>query len=126
MTGTTAKPQKRKRVKGMPDKFPDNGGTPDRNERGADARGRYGEAGYNDGIAVFSYIVGGILVWSLIGWGLDNLLGTRWLVLAGGLLGAVGGFYLSHKHNLTRSSPSGPGSAPELKDGPEGPQNDVK
>ena len=89
----------------------------------ADARGRYGDAGYNDGIAVFSYIVGGILVWSLIGWGLDNLLGTRWLVLAGGLLGAVGGFYLSHKHNLTRSNSSGPDSMPEPKHGPaEGPQ----
>ncbi|KRF05678.1 hypothetical protein ASH00_09495 [Arthrobacter sp. Soil782] len=84
-----------------------------------DARGRYGDAGYNAGLAVFSYIIGGILVWSLIGWGLDNLLGTRWLVLAGGLLGAVGGFYLSHKHNLTRSNTSGPGSMPERRRGPE-------
>ena len=93
----------------------------------ADARGRYGEAGYNDGIAVFSYIIGGILVWSLIGLGLDNLLGTRWLALAGGLLGAVGGFYLSYKHNLTRSTSSGPGSVPEGKHGSEeGPQSDVK
>lgn len=91
-----------------------------RDERpAADARGRYGEAGYNDGIAVFSYIIGGIIVWSLIGWGLDNLLGTRWLVLAGGLLGAVGGFYLSHKHNLTRSDSSGPDSMPERRRGPE-------
>ncbi len=71
--------------------------------RGQDDRGRYGEGGYNAGIAVFSYIAGGILVWSLIGWGLDNLLGTRWIVLAGALLGAGGGFYLSHMHNLTRS-----------------------
>lgn len=94
---------------------------------GADARGRYGEAGYNDGIAVFSYIVGGILVWSLIGWGLDNLLGTRWLVLAGGLLGAVGGFYLSHKHNLTRSSAAVPGPTPERSHGTEeGPRSDVE
>ncbi|MEC5191641.1 ATP synthase protein I [Arthrobacter sp. MP_M7] len=59
------------------------------------------DGGYNAGIAVFSYIVGGILVWSLIGWGLDNLWGTRWIVLAGGLLGAAGGFYLSHMHGLT-------------------------
>jgi ATP synthase protein I len=59
------------------------------------------DGGYNAGMAVFSYIIGGIIVWSLIGWGLDNLWGTRWIVLAGALLGAAGGFYLSHKHGLT-------------------------
>ncbi len=61
------------------------------------------DGGYNAGIAVFSYIIGGIIVWSLIGWGLDYLWGTRWIVLAGALLGAVGGFYLSHMHGLTSS-----------------------
>jgi ATP synthase protein I len=64
------------------------------------------DGGYNAGIAVFSYIVGGILVWSLIGWGLDNLWGTRWIVLAGALLGAAGGFYLSHMHGLTSNRTS--------------------
>ncbi len=59
------------------------------------------DGGYNAGMAVFSYIIGGIIVWSLIGWGLDNLWGTRWIVLAGALLGALGGFYLSHMHGLT-------------------------
>jgi len=62
-----------------------------------------GDGGYNAGIAVFSYIIGGIIVWSLIGWGLDYVWGTRWIVLAGALLGAVGGFYLSHMHGLTSS-----------------------
>jgi ATP synthase protein I len=71
---------------------------------GVSANGRDG--GYNAGIAVFSYIVGGIIVWSLIGWGLDNLWGTRWIVLAGALLGAAGGFYLSHMHGLTSSGTS--------------------
>ncbi|MCU1533213.1 MAG: hypothetical protein JWO49_2784 [Arthrobacter sp.] len=71
---------------------------------GVSANGRDG--GYNAGIAVFSYIVGGIIVWSLIGWGLDNLFGTRWIVLAGALLGAAGGFYLSHMHGLTSSGTS--------------------
>ncbi|KRE84384.1 AtpZ/AtpI family protein [Arthrobacter sp. Soil764] len=74
--------------------------------RGASAPGVAGDnsdGGYNAGIAVFSYIVGGIIVWSLIGWGLDYLWGTRWIVLAGALLGAVGGFYLSHMHGLTSS-----------------------
>lgn len=66
-----------------------------------DAENDGNDGGYNAGIAVFSYIVGGIIVWSLIGWGLDNLWGTRWIVLLGALLGAAGGFYLSHKHGLT-------------------------
>ncbi|YCK83606.1 hypothetical protein M1D89_10420 [Arthrobacter sp. D3-18] len=71
------------------------------------------DGGYNAGIAVFSYIIGGIIVWSLIGWGLDNLWGTRWIVLLGALLGAAGGFYLSHMHGLTRqsSNPSGESNA---------------
>lgn len=60
------------------------------------------EGPYNAGLAVFSYIVGGIIVWTLIGWGLDNLLGTRWIVLAGAILGAAGGFYLAYAHGLTR------------------------
>ncbi|ALE06565.1 hypothetical protein AL755_15700 [Arthrobacter sp. ERGS1:01] len=51
--------------------------------------------GYNSGMIVFSYIIGGIVVWSLIGWVLDILLGTHWLVLAGAFIGLAGGFYLS-------------------------------
>lgn len=74
------------------------------------------DGGYNAGIAVFSYIVGGILVWSLIGWGLDNLWGTRWIVLAGALLGAAGGFYLSHMHGLT--SPDKPAGGDNAARGP--------
>lgn len=67
------------------------------------AQSGVGEEGpYNAGLAVFSYIVGGIIVWTLIGWGLDNLLGTSWIVLAGAFLGAAGGFYLSYTHGLTR------------------------
>jgi len=70
------------------------------------------DGGYNAGIAVFSYIIGGIIVWSLIGWGLDYLWGTRWIVLLGALLGATGGFYLSHMHGLTsQRSPSGESKA---------------
>ncbi|MHC6592333.1 AtpZ/AtpI family protein [Arthrobacter sp. C152] len=88
----------------------------DPKKSGPAARGRHGsngsapadsgastDGGYNAGMAVFSYIIGGIIVWSLIGWGLDYVWGTRWIVLAGALLGAVGGFYLSHKHGLTSS-----------------------
>lgn len=59
-----------------------------------------GGSGYNGGMAVFSYIIGGTIVWSLIGWGLDTLLKTRWFVLIGALLGIVGGLYLAGKHGL--------------------------
>jgi ATP synthase protein I len=75
--------------------------TPQRRAETPGVSGDGADGGYNAGIAVFSYIIGGILVWSLIGWGLDNLWGTRWIVLAGALLGAAGGFYLSHMHGLT-------------------------
>ena len=88
-----------------------------------DGEGRFSNGGYNAGIAVFSYMIGGIAVWSLIGWGLDNLLDTRWLVLAGAFLGAAGGFYLSHMHNLTRSHTPNPQGGSRLtsgaEDGPE-------
>ncbi|MDQ4502053.1 AtpZ/AtpI family protein [Sinomonas sp. ASV322] len=59
-----------------------------------------GDGGYNAGMAVFSYIIGGIIVWSLIGWGLDTLLKTHWIVLVGALLGIAGGLYLAGKHGL--------------------------
>ena len=73
-----------------------------------------GDAGYNSGMAVLSYVIGGIVVWSLIGWGLDILLKTRWLVLAGALVGIVGGIYLTTKHGLLSrtkgpAEPQGPG-----------------
>lgn len=80
---------------------------------------RFSNGGYNAGMAVFSYIIGGILVWSLIGWGLDNLLDTRWLVLAGAFLGAAGGFYLSHMHNLTRNHTPSPRSGSRTTSGAE-------
>lgn len=51
--------------------------------------------GYNSGMIVFSYIIGGIVIWSLIGWGLDILLETRGIVLIGAIVGLLGGLYLS-------------------------------
>lgn len=87
-------------------------GTPNAPKTGnsTEQAGDGSDGGYNAGIAVFSYIVGGIIVWSLIGWGLDNLWGTRWIVLLGALLGATGGFYLSHMHGLTSHRSSSGGS----------------
>ncbi|WP_394938672.1 hypothetical protein [Psychromicrobium sp. YIM B11713] len=54
-----------------------------------------GSSTYNAGMTVFSYILGGIVVWSLIGWGLDVLFKTHWIVLVGALVGLAGGLYLS-------------------------------
>ncbi|MGN6404869.1 AtpZ/AtpI family protein [Sinomonas sp.] len=68
------------------------------------------DGGYNAGMAVFSYIIGGIIVWSLIGWGLDTLLKTRWFVLIGALLGIAGGLYIAGKHGLF-SQQRGPAKA---------------
>ncbi|MBG0741277.1 AtpZ/AtpI family protein [Paeniglutamicibacter antarcticus] len=62
-----------------------------------------GNGGYNAGLSVFSYVLGGTLVWSLIGWGLDNVLGTHWFVLAGAFIGLAGGFYLSFARRLVRN-----------------------
>ncbi|MFB0833227.1 hypothetical protein ACX8Z9_00445 [Arthrobacter halodurans] len=62
-----------------------------------------------------NYTVGGILAWGLIGWGLDYLLQTRWIWIAGAVLGAGAGFYLAHLHRKARASGSDPG---EHRDSP--------
>ncbi|NVM94051.1 AtpZ/AtpI family protein [Arthrobacter wenxiniae] len=79
-----------------------------------------GNGGYNSGMIVFSYIIGGIVVWSLIGWVLDILLGTHWIVLAGAFTGLAGGFYLSFARRLgtsgfkrTNERPSAPDDTSE-------------
>ncbi|WP_150110048.1 AtpZ/AtpI family protein [Crystallibacter crystallopoietes] len=59
---------------------------------------------YQGGNTLLTYIIGGIIAWGLIGWGLDYLLNTRWLFIVGAVLGAGGGYYLARKHNLTRSA----------------------
>lgn len=63
--------------------------------------------GYNSGMIVFSYIIGGIVVWSLIGWILDILLETRWIVLVGALVGLLGGMYLSFARRFRSSTHDG-------------------
>lgn len=49
------------------------------------------------------YVLIGIGIWSLVGYGLDHLFQTQWLVWAGGVLGACGGIYLVfiHMHHRT-------------------------
>ena len=62
------------------------------------------ESTYQGGNTLLTYIVGGIIAWGLVGWGLDYLLDTRWLIFVGAVLGAGGGYYLARKHNLTRGA----------------------
>jgi len=45
-----------------------------------------------------NYIVGGMLAFGLIGWGLDFLLPTRWIWLAGVAIGAIAGGLLANAH----------------------------
>lgn len=49
------------------------------------------------------YVIIGIGIWSLVGYGLDHLLGTSWLVWLGGAVGAFGGIYLVYIH-LTQAN----------------------
>lgn len=44
------------------------------------------------------YVIIGIAFWSLVGYGLDRLFGTSWIVWIGALIGAFGGFYLVYYH----------------------------
>jgi F0F1-type ATP synthase assembly protein I len=43
---------------------------------------------------ILSHLITGLLVFSLAGWGLDTLLGTRWLLLVGLLFGLGASFAL--------------------------------
>jgi ATP synthase protein I len=52
-------------------------------------------SGQQDPWRAFSYLVTGVLVYGLIGWGLDHWLGTTFLVGIGIVFGAVLGLYLT-------------------------------
>lgn len=44
------------------------------------------------------YVIIGITFWGLVGYGLDRLMGTAWLVWAGVLVGAFGSLYLVYHY----------------------------
>lgn len=44
--------------------------------------------------SIVGYLLSGLLIWGGIGWGLDQWLGTSYLVLVGMLLGAGASIYL--------------------------------
>lgn len=49
------------------------------------------------------YVIIGIAIWSLVGYGLGHLLDIRWLVWVGAAVGAFGGIYLVYIH-LTQAN----------------------
>ena len=54
--------------------------------------------------ATVQYLLAGIIALGLIGWSLDSLLGTRWILPAGIVLGAVSGYYVAAAHRLTTAA----------------------
>jgi F0F1-type ATP synthase assembly protein I len=53
---------------------------------------RHGSA--SEGWTVLSHLLTGIFVFGAVGWGLDQLFGTRWFLLIGLLLGGAASFAL--------------------------------
>lgn len=60
--------------------------------------------GLSGAIMVLLYVVIGIVFWSLVGYGLDRLLGTQWIVWLGAGIGAFAGFYLVYLHMRPRDN----------------------
>lgn len=58
--------------------------------------------GLSGSIMVLLYVVIGTAFWSLVGFGADRLLGTRWIVWLGAGIGAFAGFYLVYLHMRPR------------------------
>ena len=57
------------------------------------------------------YLVIGTGFWSLVGWGADHLLGTRWIVWLGAGVGACAGIYLVYLH-MRPTDDDAPGRQP--------------
>jgi F0F1-type ATP synthase assembly protein I len=86
--------------------------------------------------AISATLVGGPLVWAAIGFGVDHLVGTRWFVVVGLVIGAVVSFWLAMtrerrmaEHPLVpkRRSDAAPGTSgaagePPRAEDPSGPQ----
>lgn len=58
--------------------------------------------GTSGALMTLLYVMIGIGIWSLVGYGLDHLLGTTWLAWVGGFVGAFGGIYLVFIHMQQR------------------------
>lgn len=56
------------------------------------------QGGLAGAVMTLVYVAIGIGFWSLVGWGLDKLLGTHWIVWLGAGIGAFAGIYLVFVH----------------------------
>lgn len=54
--------------------------------------------GLSGAVMTLIYVIIGITFWSLVGFLLDKLFSTEFLVWVGVLVGAIGGFYLVYYH----------------------------
>ena len=54
--------------------------------------------GLAGGLTTLLYVVIGTGFWSLVGWGADRVLGTRWIVVLGVCIGAASGIYVVYLH----------------------------
>lgn len=71
--------------------MPDMGTTPSPKQAEESPRGS------EDGLAVLSYILAGLLLYGGLGWLGDHYLGTTWLLPVGLIVGFVSSIYLIYK-----------------------------
>jgi ATP synthase protein I len=71
--------------------------------------------GLAGGLTTLLYVGIGLGFWSLVGWGADRVLGTRWIVVLGACIGAVSGIYVVYLHMQAglRRSPTSDGANPQ-------------
>jgi len=71
--------------------------------------------GLAGGLTTLLYVVIGMGFWSLVGWGADRVLGTRWIVILGACIGAASGIFVVYLHMQEglRRSQSSDGADPD-------------
>ncbi|MFE7632310.1 hypothetical protein [Kocuria sp. NPDC057446] len=100
---------------GAPDAGPGNPPEGPREHPGLRTAGELVEGGgLSGGLTTLLYVVIGMGFWSLVGWGADRVLGTRWIVVLGACIGAASGIYVVYLHMQEglRRSPSSDGADP--------------
>lgn len=68
------------------------------------------------------YVLGGVLAWFLIGWGLDALFGINILKFVGLAVGIAGGIYMAKLRQQLDEREAGPSAAEKQPDGDHGPR----
>ncbi|MCB4207232.1 hypothetical protein [Arthrobacter sp. UM1] len=60
---------------------------------------------------LLQYVLGGVLAWFLIGWGLDALFGMNFLKFVGLAVGIAGGIYMAKLRQQLDEREAGPSAA---------------